>query len=68
MFESAGLLLKVITGEQGGLEILHAFLVEGFDLGDVHIQRVDYSGLLFSSSGYRLIYAINFANTLSNAP
>lgn len=37
LLESRGLSLKLVTGNQGSLEMFHAFLVEGFDLGDVNV-------------------------------
>ncbi len=37
--QAPGLGFQLAAGAQGGLEVLHAFLVEGVDLGDVHVQR-----------------------------
>ncbi len=52
LLQAHRLLVQVGTGAQGGLEVFHAFLVEGVDLGDVHVQRVDHGGLFLGGGGH----------------
>ncbi|MNF83683.1 hypothetical protein D3C84_660100 [compost metagenome] len=42
-------------------------LVQRVDLGDVHVQRLDHRGLLFSGCGDRLVDVVDLANALRHA-
>ncbi len=65
--QAPGLGFQLAAGAQGGLEVLHAFLVEGVDLGDVHVQRVDHRGLLLGGGGHRLVHPVDLADPPGHA-
>ncbi len=41
--------------------------VEGVDLGDVHVQRVDHRGLLLGGGGHRLVHPVDLGDPSGDA-
>ena len=67
LFQARCLLFQVGTGTQRRLQVFHTFLIEGVDLGDVHVDRLHHRSLFLGSGGHRLVHPVNLTDALGHA-